>query len=130
MAEGSAGHQGLSKIFNMHNLHYVMWAGMAVMAMAASGGASTLTDIIPAALDSGWQMLSGLGDIGTVGGDIINNTMAGNFDLTYEWGSAAHDMGGMSMMGAEHAGHMAGEAASPAPEFTDSARSLLGMELK
>ncbi len=128
MAEGSAGHQGLSKIFNMHNLHYMMWAGMTVTAMAASGGASTLTDVIPAALDSGWQMLTGLGDIGTVGGAIIENTINGYFDLTYEWGSAAHDMGAHAMTGAEHAAHMAVAGAGTAPELTDSARSLLGLD--
>lgn len=121
MAE-NAKHEGLSSIFNMHNLHYAMWAGMAVMAMAASGGASTLTDVIPAVLDSGWQMLSGLGDVVTVGGDIVSNTMAGDFGLTYEWGSAAHDMGGHAMAGMNHA---AMSAPIAAPELSETAKLLL-----
>jgi len=120
MAE-KAKHEGLSAVFNMHNLHYVMWAGMIVMAMAASGGASTLIDIVPAALDTGVQMLSGLGDIGTVGMDIVNNTMAGNFGLTYEWGSAAHDMGAHAAMGAGHVHNAA------APAMTDAASSFFEM---
>lgn len=119
MAEDHADHKGLSKIFNVHNLHWLMIGGMAVGAVAMTGGvaaAATLPDLAVATVDSGWQMLTGLEHIFSVGADVVSSTAQGDFSLNYEWGSAAHDMGGM-----EHAAHGAAthgtQAAAGAAEF-------------
>ena len=107
MAEDHGGHEGLSKIFNMHTLHWAMIGGMALGAIALTGGlagAATLPDLGVAVLDSGWQMLSGLEHTVSVGGDVISNTLSGDFGLNYEWGSAAH--GGAEA--AAHTAHTAG----------------------
>ena len=128
MADGSGGAESLSNIFNAHNMHILHWAmigGMAVGAVALAGvsGGATLPDLGLAVIDAGWQMLTGLEHIVEVGGDVVSNTLSGDFSLDYEWGSAAHDMGGMGHAAMDHSA----VPSAAAPEMSDSAKAILGM---
>lgn len=113
MAEHAA-QGGLSKMFNMHNFHYLMLAGMAVAASVAAtvstGLPITIPNVISATVESAWHMVSGLGQIP----EFVSNFTATNWDLTYQWGAAASAHGAhaggagamASMAGMDHSAHM------------------------
>ncbi|MEZ5813197.1 MAG: hypothetical protein R3E13_00480 [Alphaproteobacteria bacterium] len=102
--------EGLSSLFNLHSLHTFMMAGMTVSALALSAAATGLpispTDIAAAFVDAGWQMIAGLEHLPT----LFENLTFTDWDLSYEWGAAAHHhVADAVNAGAEaaldHAGH-------------------------
>lgn len=99
---------GLSKIFNLHNLHYAMLAGMAVAACAAftasTGLPITVPNVVAATADAAFSMIGGLAQLP----QFISNLTFTDWGLTYQFG-AAHAAHGtattLATAAGEHALH-------------------------
>lgn len=99
--------EGLSSLFNLHSLHTLMMTGMTVSALAISVAATGVPfsplDIGVAFVDAGWQMIAGLEHLPA----FFENLTLTDWDLTYEWGTAAHHHVADDVVsaGADHTAH-------------------------
>ena len=115
----------------MHWGHMLMLAGMVVSVMASPAIALTVPNIVAATADAAWQMTSGLAELPSLFEQASLGDLT-NFDLSYDWGAAAHGAhtgGAEALSGAahNHAAHTASVAIPSAPQGLSPAQlQLLG----
>lgn len=109
----------LKQGFNITNkiIHYVHYAMLAGMTVAAAVGAAAMTGVpvnalntAKALLDSTWQMIAGLADLP----EFLSQLDLTDWSLDYEWGSAGH-------------AHHASEDLPAGPVLSEAGRQLLGL---
>ncbi len=125
---------GLSKHFNLksffkHLVSPTMVIMMMVMAFpavaaAAPAAGATLPDMGVALLDHYWQMFSNPFTDGGVVVDAIGNTINGNFDLSYEFGSGHGAHGGATHAAVGAAGHTGHGVGALTPDFGPATEHL------
>ncbi|MAF98751.1 MAG: hypothetical protein CMH26_08960 [Micavibrio sp.] len=117
MADEAAHGSGLTKYF--HYAHWAMLAGMAIGVtplLLGAGMPINVPNAAAAVLDSALSMFKGVGEIGT----FVSNFDLSSLSLDYEFGMAAHDMGGGDM-----SAHSPTDAVSSAPSHDHSTMSTL-----